>query len=160
MINQPKAVAYLRVNSIEHLCSIPAGSKILKDYLDSTPKVYEKIKYNPKCIQGIRAAIYYRTFGEKNIDKLKVAKLKKYAHKYNFKINMFIDYENNASNERNYELKKLLKMINKGQIEVLIVDSLCYLSSNIEIVKEILQLIEEKDVHLISLRYLEDRANI
>ena len=109
MINQPKVVAYFRANSFEQLYSIQAGSKILKDYLESIPKVYQKVKYNQKCIQGIRAAIYYRTSGENNFDNYKVAKLNKYANKYNFLINMFIEYENNTISGWNYELKKLLK---------------------------------------------------
>lgn len=154
MINQPKVGAYFRVNSLEQVYSIQVGSKILKDYLGSIPKVYEKIKYNQKCTQGIRAAIYYRTSGEKNIDNYKVAKLNKYTNKYNFLINMFIEYENTAISGWNYELKKLLKMIIEGQIEVLIVNSLYELSRNIKVVEEILQVIEEKNVHLISLHSL------
>lgn len=43
MIHQLKVVMYCRVNSIEQLYSIPTGNKILKDYLDSIPKVYEKV---------------------------------------------------------------------------------------------------------------------
>ena len=45
-------------------------------------------------------------------------------------------------------------MINEGQIEVLIVNSLCELSRNLKVVEEILQVIEEKNVHLISLQSL------
>ena len=46
MINQREVVAYLRVNSLEQVYSIPAGSEVLMDYLNRTPKNYKKIKYN------------------------------------------------------------------------------------------------------------------
>ena len=122
--------------------------------MKSTPKVYEKRKYDKKWIQGIRAAIYYRTFGQKNIDNKKVAELENYANKFNFTIHTFFDHENNVFSKNNYELETLLKIITEGKIEVLIVDSLVNLSGNIKVLERILQMIEEKNIHLICLRSL------
>lgn len=66
MNNQLKISIYCRVGSLEQVYSIPLGSKILKDYLKSIPKVYEKSKYDQKWIQGIRnQLIVVNNFHEK-----------------------------------------------------------------------------------------------